>query len=486
MEDYDEYLHEWQDLNGLSQDEINDLEQEFLFQSVDLKEATYKIPGEIFAANVEFFDTILDGYRPWEVFHDLFSEYVREIDMSELIKKNYWDGDEIILSKRGSFMGDGLSFMHLTALLVGLVRATSTKLKVPRPIGQSIGDDLFLMKVKLKFGLTFLQIAEGIGCEFSKINSISKDSATFCEQYVATVSDLDTYRELKTFENSIFGDLVYLDVIKGSILSGHSKVKADGSSPFLGHATMLNKQVRYAPQAYVKQRSKTFLWARNYVQAIRLSSNMATLPIALGGVDLAIGRIVSYWDADFRDQYLPWYEGMLLLEERMFLRFYLLLRGIYKSNPKGIKWLNELETIKKVTDGCELISIHNLDDVLPEYLLKKSVRDKLSYIEKDLNLISFHELISQLARQDAFLRLWNQENPETFMTLLNRDARHRANKAWAIIKTDVAPVAAENFKSHSMDHLVTLFQQRTWGLYVKKDDKAIIDCFCGMPTLMID
>jgi hypothetical protein len=300
------------------------------------------------------------------------------------------------------------------------------------------------------------------------------------------VSDLDNFKDLKSFKDSIFGDLVFLDVIKGSLLSGHSKVKADGSSPFFGHANMLNKQIAYTPLETVKTRARVFLWAKNFVQSAKLSSSMATLPIVLGGVDLAIGRVVSYFDSSFQEKYLPWYEGILNLNERDFLRYYLLLRGIYYANPKGFVWLNDINVIGKVVENCQLTKITNLDDHIPDYLHNKSAREKLAFISKELNLISFHELAGLLARQDAFRRCWEGEIAPTFMTLMGRNARHRANKAWAIIKTEVAPTAKENFKSRSMSTLKTQFESRTWGLYVRKDDEAIINCFSGMPTLYLE
>jgi len=486
MSDPDEYALAWAETQGLTQEELLELEnEEFLF-SLDLSEATYRMPNDLLEENVEHFDKIMVDFPPWEVFRDLFSTFERKIDMTHLIEKGYWQGPDEVTSVRGSFMGDGLSFMHLTSLLAGLVRATSITTKVPRPMGQSVGDDLLLLKVKLKQALLFCKTAEGLCCEFSKINSISRDSGTFCEQYLAEVSDLDTIKDLAPFKDSIFGNLVFLDVIKGSILSGHSKVRADGAHPFFGHATMLNKQVKYAPQHTVKERARTFLWVKNFTQSAKLSSAMATLPIVLGGVDMSIGRIVNYSDDNFRKNYLPWYESILNLNERDFLRYYLLLRGIYYAAPKGFVWLNDKLIIDKVVSKCELIKADNIDQLLPDYLHSKTVREKLSHIKKELKLISFHELAALLARQDAFQRLWEGESTPTFMTLMGRNARHRANKAWAMIKSDLAPTAPENFQSRTMNHLKTLFESRTWGLYVKQDDKAVIDCFSGMPTLFLE
>jgi hypothetical protein len=71
---------------------------------------------------------------------------------------------------------------------------------------------------------------------------------------------------------------MFLDIIKGSALSGQSKVKSDGTDPFIGHATLLGKQICWHPLTRVDERVRTFLWARNYMAAHRLGSSMASLP----------------------------------------------------------------------------------------------------------------------------------------------------------------------------------------------------------------
>jgi hypothetical protein len=428
----------------------------------------------------------MQDFSPWKTFHELLSSHPRVVDMRHMSEAGYWSGPSELTSTRGSFMGDGMSFIHLSMLLSGIVRAVCLELGLPRPLGQSVGDDLVLLKTTLRVCLEFCMLAEQLGCKFSKLNSVSEDTATFCENYVAIISDLETYEDLKAFAGSIFGDLVYLDVIKGSLMSGRSKVKADGKSPFIGHANMLNKQIAWNPVESTKERSKTFLWASNFMEAKRLGSAMASLPQPLGGMDLAIGTILTYQDDKFRKDYLPYFERMLTLDLGDFLKYYLLLTGIYKSSPKGFSWENDWIVIRTIVEQATVINIPNIDLVVPEDYVSRKPLDKLKYINDELRYVSFRFLSDELCRRDAFHKMWNGKVSKTFLTLSIANVKQRVNHAWAIIKTNLDPVPEENYLSTSMNNLVHKFQEKTWGLYVSRDDPAIAAAFSGTPSMFID
>jgi len=479
-----DYKDAWLAMQDIDEDELSSFADEEIFLSVDLEEATYRIPFDILDENIKLCDRVMADFKPWLVYRDLFATHERVVDMTELVKKGYWHGPSEVTSTRGSFMGDGMSFIHLTLMLASLTSWAFRKSK--RPLGQSVGDDLFLLKARFNDALRLCWLAETIGCKFSKLNSLSEDSLTFCENYCVVCSDYDDIKDVKSFSDSCFGDLLFLDIIKGSALAGQAKVKVEGADPFIGHATLLSKQVKWHPLASVKAKAKAFLWSKNYSAAIKLQSTMASLPQSLGGADIAVGISIGYHDDIFQEHMLPWYEAMLRLPERDFLRYYLLLRGIYQSSPKGYGWLNDYETISAVTKDCVLINANPLDNVLPDWMHKKTAREKLSFISKELNLISFHELAGQLARQEAFLRMWNLETQESFMTFLVKDAKTRTRKVWARIKSDLDPIDKCQFTSRSMNQLESSFQARTWGLFVNKDDPTILKVFQGMPSLFFD
>jgi hypothetical protein len=479
-----EYEDEWLRLQNLTNEEQSALlEDEQLFDfSVDLEEATYRIPFEVLDENIKVFDEVMKDFKPYTVFRDLFTTHERVVDMTELVKKGFWNGPNEVISTRGSFMGDGLSFIHLTLLLQGLLRGTLKKEKCERPIGQSVGDDLFTFKTKLKVCMRFCALAEKLGCKFSKLNSISEDTSTFCEQYTAVVNDLDEFKDNPSMKGSIFGDHVFLDIIKGSILGGQSKVSASGSDPFIGHANMLNKQVAWHPDPDIKKRSKTFLWSANYMSAKRMASGMASLPIELGGVDLCVGESMEYDSVRFK-AYLPYYERMLTLDERDFLKFSLLLRGIYQANPKGYKWENDAELISTITKDCVLFKHDEVMETLPNWAKSGSTRETLSYIGKTLGYVSFFELSQQIARQDSFKKAWDGVKPDSRVTLHSRNSKERSNKVWAYIKGQIDPLDKSLFKSTNMRTLASAFRARTWGLWVSKQDPIIKSAFDGTPQL---
>jgi hypothetical protein len=488
LDDYQDFETEWINSIGIDPDEyvrIHEAQTEVHY-SADLTEATYNIPFEVLDENLHLCDEIMSNFTPWKTFHNLFRSHIREVDMTQLVKSGYWNGPATITSTRGSFMGDGMSFIHLTLLLSGIVRMVCDKLDIERPLGQSVGDDLFLLNTRIKTCALFCYYAEKLGCKFSKLNSVSEDSGTFCEQYFVNVSDIETYTELKQFNNSIFGDLAFLDTIKGSTMSGNSKIKTDGKSPLIGHGQLLNKQIEWNPWQGVEEKAKTFLWASNFMEARKLASAMCSLPPALGGINIALGTILNYHDDRFHSKMLPWYETILDLELTEFLKYYLLLTGIYRANPKGFTWENKWDSISSIVENSTLHDFKNLDDAVPEELKGQRAIKKLNYINDELNMISFRHLTDELARRDAFHKMWNGIETKSFMTLKISNVRQRANHAWAIIKSNLEPTDPKNFKSVSIKDLNSRYQERSWGLYVSKEDPSITDVFCGTPSMFMD
>jgi hypothetical protein len=484
MTSLEAYQEAWAETQNLSAQELEQIMNESVHFSADLTEATYTIPFEVLDANLAVCDEVMVDFNPWNTFRDVFGVHTRIVDMSALINKGLWEGPVEVTSTRGSFMGDGLSFIHLTLLLGGLVASVFQANGVRRPLGQSVGDDLVLLHAMFEHCIEFCFNAESLGCQFSKLNSISEDSLTFCEQYVARISNLEIYKDIESFKNSIFADLVFLDNIKGSLLSGRSKVMSNGSSPFIGHATMLNKVARWHPIGSTRERSKTFLWASNFMEARRLGSSLASLPPELGGLDIALGTVLTFQSEKFQQGMLPYYEAMLDLERGEFLKYSLLLRGIYKSNPKGFTWENDWKVIRDIVEGVELVDISDINQVVPEELKGEEPLVKLNYIRNELKMVSFDYLSDHLARRDAFHKMWNGILAKEFMTLKISNVKKRVNHAWAIIKSTLEP--KEVCTSRSMSHLAHRFRERSWGLYVSTEDEAIKRTFGGMPTLEVD
>jgi len=481
---YDEYCAAWFEDHDLVQ--TDELMEERQFLSADLKEATYNIPPKVQDMQNEFCDEVMDDFLPWQVFSDLFKVNQREVDMSDVKALGLWDGDETVTSTRGTFMGDGMSFIHLTLIQMGNVGYCFDG--EDWPIGQSVGDDLVLLKAKLKHCLKYCWQAEELGMVFSKLNAINKISCTLCESYASRILNQETFEDLAGFADCFFNDLFNLDVIKGSILSGRSKVKKDGVSPFIGHAKAASKQARWHLVRSTRQRSKVLLWASNFHEAKKLGSSMASLPKELGGLDMLIGKIVDYHSTWFQKERLPWYEAILNLKEYDdFIKYSLLLQGVYRSNPKGFEWENNFNVIQTVCANIKFRRIPNIrrSPLIPEDMKTLPVIKLLRYLEDEYDLISIDRISEALARREAHRKIWDGKISRSFMTLKINNVKERANKAWATIKGNLDPVEPTEFRSTDMYTLSKGFRERSWGVYASREDRAIADVFEGMPSLWL-
>jgi len=468
--------------------------------SLDLTEATYSMSHDIMELDYQAMDLIMAKFQPWRVFHKLFKINPREVDFRSLKEQGYYPEDypDFLVTKHGCFMGDALSFIHLTMVLSSLVDQTTyhsigrrnsrhvfQSVFLERPIGQSVGDDLILLNVEEEFGKEFLKRVSAMGLHVSKINALSEDSGTFCENYVYRPQNL---QDLKTApKESVFGDLLFLDVIKGNLLTGKSKVQTNNVDPFLGHAKKLNEQIAYLPREFQwkARRAKLVLWIRNYKKAVKLGRSMPHLPIALGGLDIAVGNCDSFESNLIQEKYLPYFCGMLDLPREEFLKHWLLLSGVYKANPKGFPWSNNEEVVAKVIANCKItIDEKDIFPNLPSYLTEKSIGDKLRYINRSLGYMPVRQLCDELSRREAFLSFWKRKVPNKFMTMNLKDAKQRHEEAWKIIRQQV-PRKPTPYHITSFKKLATEFELRTWGLYINRDDPAIAEALQGTPSMYV-
>lgn len=380
-------------------------------------------------------------------------------------------------------MGDVLSFIHLSTYLRSTLYAVAGTTSY-KPIGQSVGDDLVLLGVPKHLARRFNSHIEKTGGKASKFNSSSEDSMTFCENFA--VKPVDS-QELQFYKrSSVFGDLFFLDTIKGSLLSGKSKVKSSGSDPFFGHARMLNKQTEWHPIKWVRERAGQLLWCRNYPKASKLSSSMASLPASLGGIDLQIGTVVRYDDESFQKHYLPYFEALAQLKDkRAFITFATMLKGIYQANPKGIRYDNDVDSIESVVGNLNLIEVRDINDLMPDFLVEKPIRERLRFLSKTLNLVGVDWLVDQVARREAFLRLWQGPGRAPYMTLPLSNVRYRHHCVWKEIRRSINPILPSRYKSTSIPSLKTMFDNRFWNVYFDKSDVAFELAFGGMPDLTL-
>jgi hypothetical protein len=415
----------------------------------------------------------------------MFKTNARKVDTKELNVKGYVDYDTFTTS-RGGFMGDPLSFVQLSLQMQASLNAAGYIVEnlrstgmYQRPLGQGAGDDMIVLKGRFALYKELKNFFEETQMTVSKIDTWSEDAMMFCEQFALIPSDsasLGVYPD-----GSRFGDIFFLDIIKGSILSGKSKVRAHGRDPFIGHATMLNKQLRWHPIKWVKDRGKTCLWAANYYSAKKLSSNMASLPVVLGGIDLAIGRIVE-WDDPILQKRVPYYGAILDLPFKEFLKYTQLLKGVYKANPKGIAWENNPELLREALEQLQVIPEQEVS--VPLDVSRRGWRKIRRYLAEHESLIPMTEMISTLARREAFLNCWNEVDQTTYMSLPNKDIKEKSSKLWRQIYEEIEVTNQYDFKS--IQELKNAYEKRSWGLLFKKTPEGMSKLFEGMPDLTID
>jgi hypothetical protein len=466
---------------NVEEPDVLDQEEKVMF-SLDLTEATYNMAHELLSEQSTVLDVMLKDFPPWMVFREVFTTFKREVDMTDLVEKGYYNGSPVLETKSGSFMGDVMSFIHLSLFLRGSVLSTGFKEK---PLGQSVGDDLILLKVLRRHAEELKKTLSKLGARFSKINSISNDSCTFCENCCVIPIDSD---ELAFYaKGSQFGDLYYLDIIKGSVLSGKSKVKTTGAMPFFGHATMLNKQIAWHPIKWVAERSKTFLWVKNFHHAKKLSSSMASLPRALGGIDLAIGPIIKINDDKFQTEFLPYYDAIVrCADDKVFFAFYTLLQGIYKAEPKGLPYTNSSNTILQILTDIDIYRAgRDVNTLLPTYLHEKPIAQKLRYLSREMNLESISWLVNEISRREAFVRFWKGDHPNSFMTLPIKEPYTRWKDVWKEIRRHFTP-RRNVYEYTSMQQLSSQFEARLWNVYFNKEDDAITNALGGCPSLFLN
>lgn len=496
---FDEWANETENLidsrESIDYDQYYD---EDVFYSGDLTEATYSMSFEILEVQDELLDQVMQDIPAWKVFSDLFKIKSRTIDMTEIYRQNHASRDygEVVTTS-GEFMGDPLSFIHLTILWLSIVNQTSIEMQGDKPVrhvyeytfprrpyGQQVGDDIILLRVKRKYAEALRRRTDALGLQRSKIDSISRDIATFCEQYL--------WRAPKGFnlesinDGNRFGDLIFLDSIKGSILTGRSKIKADGAMPFLGHANALNKQLEYTPKdlEWKKDRAKTLLWARNYREAKGITRTLAQWPRIMGGLDLAVGRPPDLDDVRMQN-YLPYLYRLFdsNTAPATVLETLVELQSIWRTSNKGFVWDYDEIDVMKVASQLTIVPTQQAISLIPDYLTGKNWSVQGKYLEQNHGLISLMMLGEELNRRFNFLKWWKGDLPSRKMLRLRqKQAYERHVLVWNKIRSELKPCGKPFFIS-DVKKLAHHLGSFTFGMFFQRDDPAIRDAFDGTPSL---
>jgi hypothetical protein len=484
-----------------------DREDEFeRILSVDLKNATYNMSHDIMNENFKLFDLAMYKFGVWKCFHKLYKINSREVDVSVLQQHGYFEEylNPKVITYTGCFMGDSLSFIHLTVMLLSIVEQATSASKgfvsetnvykqvyQVRPIGQSVGDDVIVFDVPLFFCLEFERIAAGMGLIISKIQSKSNDSGTFCEQYLYRLTREEVKKEEGNFSpTTLFGDLLFLDVFKGSIFSGKSKVKQDGNVSLLGHGKLLQKQMSWMPPSLTGKmhRAKTLLWSRHYREVVGLSRALPSLPSFLGGLDIPVGRHLTLSDPSLERSYLPYYYGILATPDQAeYLINVELLLSIWRTSGKGFTPDLTDETLAKVMSEIKVIPATYAYEMLPAYAAMWTWPAKRELLDRMFNLIPLASLGNEMVRRDAFLKWWQGKRPpkKEAMLLDPKRFRERHLEVWDRIRKNVKP-AARPFDVNSLSELNNKIAVRAHNLFFDRNDPVILEAYMNMPSLHLN
>jgi hypothetical protein len=468
-----------------------------LIYSMDLSEATYNISHDILEAHYLFLEEQFQDNPVWEVYGDLFKITPRELDLTVLKQQGFKVPADSVLIEQGSFMGDGLSFMHLTMLVSTLVNLAASKregdlhkLLTTRPFGQSVGDDLILLNASPEQCKKFSQLLLDFGLEASKINSIFI-SGVFAEQYFMQVIDK---RDLdKIPKVSLFGMLWFIDSIKTMLLTGRPKVSSDKRNSFIGQANALNKQLAYLhpDDEWKRLRCRVYLWVFNYDEAVKLGKAKPHLPPELGGLNVPIGKCDGPETDLMKMKYLPYFFRMLKLGQEEFLAYYLLLKGIFKSNPKGVPWSNDPDRVIAVAQIAAIVHRDEIDEKLKglEFYQRMGQLERLRYISKTHGWVSASQIDDELSRRETYLEFWyDPGRKRAFETLSLKNAIERHKQVWDFIRANLEPAEPEYYHrgKELYQTLSEEFRRRLWGFFINREDPAIKWIFEGVNSFYVD
>jgi len=467
--------------------------------STDLKEATYNMSFQLLDVNLELIDEQFARLPVWRVFSRLFKVHRRTVLLEELKEKGYLPPDhpDTLVSQTGAFMGDSLSFMHLTitlnacSLVAGF--AAQSRWDIPkwahlgdgfvhRPYMQIVGDDHLAVGATARYCQVFRQTVEGLQLVLSKIDAVNRWFGTFAENSFCIPSDLGELQDYAS--GSRFGSLVFLDVIKGSILAGQAKVKGDGQSPFIGHAKMLSTQIEWHPIAFVRERAPVLIGLRNFRETKGLASANPYFPLELGGLGIPLGTLHDFDNVETRRLFGAYLERMLQADEEEFRVCWLLLQSVAKPSPKGVPWEASPEMLTSIVSQLETVAEGPVMANLPSYIADKGRSTMAKYLQAEYGLLSMRNLTDHLARRKAFEDFWfGRASDPNYLQLGAAEYRRRFRSVWSELRRRLRPVEVVTLSS--LKEAAKKVQQRTFGLLFSEEDPAILEYFHGMGSLTV-
>jgi hypothetical protein len=480
----------WEVLKVISK---HPLPSDILIQSTDLEEATYRIPFKILELNQEFIDRHFYWHPSVRVFKSVLHTHARSVDARAITIPGIPDQ---WTTTRGAFMGDSLSFMHLTLYMMArdwIATARSSpsykegKLAyragnkfLLRPFGQIVGDD-DLEFADARYAESSDEFTILTGGKMSKIHALSPDAGMLCENYFVKPADPPENYD----HNSQFGELFFLDVIKGSTLSGQSKVQAEGQKPAVGHAKLVATQTSWHPVPWIRERAPVLLFAKNFRELIGLGRSKAWLPQVMGGLGInSVGLTTADTERNFAG-IAPYYEGILQLavtDIKAFVKYYVLLQSISKPSPKGFDFFLDPEQEEHLK-GLEVQSTDEVYSSLPSWAASASRPTREKLVREQFGFVPLVQLASTLARVQAFAEFWAGKLPTNrAITLSPKAMAKRYSSVWKIIKSEVTPISTDK----TIGQVEKAMKTVVFSIFFNEDSPAIRSLYGGIASVHLD
>jgi hypothetical protein len=466
----------------------------------DLDEATYRMSHDLLKA-IYYRLKVTVRFPLFRLFEDLLTSYTRLVEadnLSEYRIPKSW------IAKSGSFMGESLSFIYLTLIVRAVSYIASCyytfnikhntsywfpdncdiiiRRGVETGHEQVLGDDHIAFDQSRLLALHRRWIYKEIKLVVSvSKDGISQDFAVFCENALCIPSDKDV---LTDKEGETFGKIVYIDTIKSRLLSGTSKVSMEHRSPIFGHASALERALKWIKDPETNRRVETLFWVVNYHKAVKLGGCYASLPQELGGFGLP--RFTP--SGEFRDLdndpkiriALSYLEAIYRLNDSQFMVYWLLLRSINSERPKGNPFIMTPKETLLISSKFNWI-VPNWDIEpwcsIPAYI--KADRNALHiWMEIKHGLISARTAFFYINRIKAISSLMRGEHSPAPNVYDIRQAKARFMEVWSIIRDEITPCSP----TKSVSDLADLYVDRTTGRYLDSSSPMFF-AILGAPNL---
>jgi hypothetical protein len=265
--------------------------EEMVCQSTDYRSATDLIPLPLIKAMWTGFLRQLPHGHPFHVYASLmFCQ--RELfgdKKFEKVLKSFPD----LVHRRGSFMGEPMSFLTLTLENLLVEEITNQYYSIGRPLWTHVdmgqiksdpscicGDDVAALRSNVKIILLFREVVKAFCWALSWKDLTSKRCLIFCEDHCLVQGDKNNRK------------VIYIDVIKSRLLTTMTREHSENRSSILGKGRMLSNQLDYFENKFLKIAvlgyfARIFNRAYNY-NVIGKCKFPLYLPPSCGGLGLPI------------------------------------------------------------------------------------------------------------------------------------------------------------------------------------------------------